>query len=285
MTGLWLTLGAITQRILMDRANLTYGVEGEFLNLNNRGKIQNLTNIVLAPEDEVGVDGHNETIELRTQPSSSVLDQLSRVEIAIHKYHAALQESRRPHLLQGTPIRGGAYYGTPLSIHLHFGNFDSSLVYPMVLLLQHTLDTGFIAHIDNPVERGARQSLGYGLPDLASCIRVKGNRWWEWRQPSSVITPACMKVLLGTSEVLAQYLHQAPKKEVGDLRKRLKGAKPLTFSAFLEAYDITDTDTEVSPFEIQSLMEGVLQLSPFDWKQNLLPQWIEGDNKSGPDNT
>src|SRR3990170_5913478 len=206
----------------MDRANLTYGFEAEFLNLGKTGKIQNLAEVVLAPEDEVGVDGHSETIEIRTQPSGSVIDQFSKIETAIHKYHAVIQGSEMAHLRQGKLMRGGAYYSTPLSIHLHFGNFDPSLVYTMVLLLQHTLDKGFITHMDNPVERSARLSCGYGYPDLGNCIRVKGANWWEWRQPSSLLTPACVKVLLGTSEILAQYLHQSSKKVLTDLQKRLK---------------------------------------------------------------
>ena len=261
----------------MERADLTYGFEAEFLNVDKTGRIRNLTGIVLSPEDEVGVDGHNETVEIRTQPSTSVIEQFYRIESAVRKYDLALLTHGSPAVLTGKRIRGGAYYKTPLSIHLHFGNFENKLIYPMVQLLQHTLYDGFIAHIDSEQERSSRFAGGYGFPDLASCIRVKGDRWWEWRQPSSVFTPACVKVLLGVSEILAQFLHQATGKTVQEVRKRLLAPKkpPLTFNSFLETFDITDVDTEVSPFEIEELLKNVVEVGRIDWKQDLLPCWIK----------
>lgn len=264
----------------MDRAELTYGFEAEFLNLDTTGRIRNLTGMILSPEDEVGVDGHNDTIEIRTQPSTSVVEQFARIEGAVRKYNLALLSHGNPSILTGKRIRGGAYYKTPLSIHLHFGHFENKLIYPMIQLLQHTLHNGFIAHIDSEQERGNRFASGYGLPDLATCIRVKGDRWWEWREPSSVFTPVCVKVLLGVSEILAQFLHQATSKTVQEVRKRLLVPKkpPLTFSSFLEEFDITDVDTEVSPFEMENLLQDVVNLGRIDWKQDLLPCWIREED-------
>ena len=269
----------------MERATITYGFEAEFLNLDRSGRIRILSPHILSPEDEVGVDGHNETIEIRTQPSTSVAEQFSRIESAVRKYNIALLSSGDKSATLGKRIRGGAYYKTPLSIHLHFGNFEKKLIYPMVKLLQQVLNEGFINHVDSTYERSGRAASGYGLPDLGNCIRVKGDKWWEWRQPSSVFTPACVKVLLGASEILAQFLHQIPNKELLDVRKRRLAYKspPLTFSGLLEQFDITNTDTEVSPFEIEALLNNVVGLGRIDWRKDLLPCWIKKEEEINGD--
>ena len=78
---------------LPSKSVITLGTEAEFLNLDRNGHIRNLNNRVLKAGDIVGTDGHSDTVEIRTIPSTSALDQFDKVGRAISKYFIALKRA------------------------------------------------------------------------------------------------------------------------------------------------------------------------------------------------
>src|SRR5574337_40270 len=135
------------------KANITYGLEAEFLCLSPNGDIKKLAGHLLHYEDEVGVDGHDETIEIRLPPTSTAREQLVLLEKAVTKYRLLLQSSSTN---VGVGMRGGAFYRTPLGIHVHFGSFESKRIVAAIDFLHSLLINKFVANVGDQEEAASR---------------------------------------------------------------------------------------------------------------------------------
>lgn len=251
--------------------NLTLGVEAEFLNLDSAGRIRNLNGKILRAGDVVGTDGHSDTIEIRTEPSHTALDQFQRVANAICKYVVALKRARSPSLMSpgNTFIRAGAYYVTPLSIHTHFGNFcKMDRVELAIQALHKLLYTEYLCLIDSEAERSQRAYRGYGGTGHKG-IRIKGKEWWEWREPFSCLTPQHLMVLLVSAEVIGRAVLTAP----DAVAKVLKTSTSPTPEMLLQqigprvlSYDCTS---------VAAMAAQTRKLGRINWTIDLLPLWLK----------
>lgn len=253
------------------------GTEAEFVCVAKGGAILNLHNHgVLIDTDEIGVDGHTDTAEFRIPPSHDMVTQFDNIRTVVTKYTYVLEQwnkrSASGYKMVSNPMRGGAYYGTPLGLHVHFGDFPMKALPWAVKTLELVAYRGLLLPCISADELRARAGGGnYGQGGHQS-IRIKGAGWWEWRQPYSCMHPNFIAALLAIAEIVSKCADQKPNILRAIFRLEEKGA--------------------INPAEFIESMGAVLHLSPkirraadlaykltevghYDWSANLLKEWTE----------
>ena len=255
------------------------GTEAEFLCLDKSGRIINLINQgVLIDTDEIGVDGHTDTAELRIPPSRSMVTQFDNLRTTIAKYVYVLDQwkkAKSTYKQVYNPMRGGAYHGTPLGLHIHFGDFPMKALPWAVRTLELVAYHGFLLPCISAEEARTRSGVGaYGRGGHQS-IRIKGAGWWEWRQPYSCLHPNFMVVLLTIAEIVAQCATRKP--HILQAIFNLKEKHPKVAINPAEFIDAMCDSLRLGTAERSAglLAHKLLELGPYDWSTNLLKEWVE----------
>lgn len=249
--------------------DLLIGVEAEFVCTRGDGSIISLVDKgVLVQDDIVGADGHRETVELRTNPTTTVSGQLQELASGVAKYLAALQRGK---LKPACKIRAGAWYDTPLAMHVHFSNFTAhSQVEQLLKCMDRVLLQGFLHKCIRPEELKERTRFR-GNPSFENRIRVKGRDWWEWRDVYSCFTPAHTAVLLACCRTLAVLAHTDPV-----LLSHLASGNTRP-STLLARYSEEGQPTreEVKYLTLLPIYDRIMAKGVRDWNVDVAPLWTE----------
>lgn len=255
------------------------GTEAEFLCLDKSGRILNLLQQgILIDTDEIGVDGHTETIEFRIPPSHNMVTQFDHLRTTIAKYVYVLDQwkkNKTTYKQVHNPMRGGAWHSTPLGLHIHFGDFHMKALPWAVRTLEAVAYRGFLVPCISADEVRARTGGGAYGQGGHQAIRIKGAGWWEWRQPYSCLHPNFIVVLLTIAEIVAKCAERKP-----NILRAIFNSTEKNYKAAINPAEFIDAMCNALRLGKAELGAAVLanrlvEMGPYDWSTNLLREWVE----------
>ena len=270
--------------MLNTESPLLLGAEAEFLFVDEGGHIHNLRDVgVLMPADVVGCDGHTDTIEIRSTPARTAEEVFQSVRKNLNLYHKTIMpfvaDISHPFPARNAyciPARAGAYFGTPLGIHVHFSGFPMENAELLVRTCARVLMHNFLERAVAPKELQERVARGYGArAHFTDRIRVKGPNWFEWREPYSCLHPMHFAFLLLGSQVLAEATAANPayvKAQICEVNHR--GPE-----AYFEKIAVCVPHLKKECAQINQIAPQIRKLGVFNWHQDILQHWTTPKSK------
>ena len=270
-------------------SELLFGTECEFLFLRNGSAIWRLAAPIIGDCDLIGVDGHRETLEIRTAPTSSAVTQFAKLASSMRKFSNLLRytglvgstSTNNTIISSGLEpvcVRGGAFCRTPLGIHLHYSGFSPHMkyVHSTLCLLHEVLIKQYLDRVGPLEELKRRKDSGYGTSEFAA-YRIKLGGWWEWREPFSCLTPPHMAVLLAGAELIGRVV--VTSNSLDSLKTLHAELTSLTLPlSLLKLYTLLPAEDRRLILwdleEIVTLARKLLKLGRITWSKDLLPLWV-----------
>jgi len=248
------------------------GAEAEFLALDHRGNPFTLVGFILSAPDIIGVDGHEETVEIRSEPGGSAKEVFESVSKRVALYESVITTAQLNRKLPNnlTRMRAGAYYVTNLGIHINFSGLSPNAIEPLVVTMGEVLLNKLLHRCVSATELVSRNNaMSQAIPH--GVIRVKGEgSWFEWRQPYSCLTPIHFAGLLLGAEIFAR-LAEVNLPALKRLAKREDNEEHHIKALQRLAIDEPYLKKECVTF--LKMREKILALGKFDWSKDVLPEW------------